>query len=186
MRSADVNDEIRSLFKAPSGFTGRLVRKGCPPLLMPDKQKKKKFLVTFSQHHSGADSCRNAFSNTSEHNGTEKFTLSLAITTRPRRTTPSQWSSFEPARGVATHRLIGEGGRLGGRHVVIGRLKRKLLHFLFLVEMNHLHRKQPRAQQGVMSSQNCTQQAGFRCRPPPPPHASPKSSTRLSLQLAYR
>lgn len=128
--------------------------------------------MTFSQHHSRADSCRNAFSNTSEDNDTEKFTLSLAITTRPRRrprTTPSQWSSSEPARGVATHRLISERGRLRGRHVVIGRLKRKLLHFLFLVEMNHLHRKQPRAQQGVMSSQNCTQQAGFRCRPPPPP-----------------
>lgn len=28
---ADVNDEIRSLFKAPSGFTGQLVRKRPPP-----------------------------------------------------------------------------------------------------------------------------------------------------------
>lgn len=55
---------------------------------------------------------------------------------------------MNPARGVATHRLISEGGRLGGRHVVIGRLQRKLLHFLVLVQMNHLHRKQPRAQQG--------------------------------------
>lgn len=50
-------------------------------------------------------------------------------------------SSFEPARGVATHRLISEGGRLGGRHVVVGRLERKLLHFLVLVQVNHLHRK---------------------------------------------
>lgn len=28
---ADVNDEIRSLFKASSGFTGQLVRKRPPP-----------------------------------------------------------------------------------------------------------------------------------------------------------
>lgn len=48
-------------------------------------------------------------------------------------------------RGVATHRLISEGGRLGGRHVVIGRLERKLLHLLVLVQVNHLHRKQARA-----------------------------------------
>ena len=42
---------------------------------------------------------------------------------------------------LVTHRLISEGDRLGGRHVVIGRLERKLLHFLLLVKMNHLHGK---------------------------------------------
>lgn len=57
--------------------------------------------------------------------------------------TPSWRSFFEP---IATHRLISEGGGLGGRYVVIRRLKRKLLHFLVLIEMNHLWETQ-RAQQ---------------------------------------
>lgn len=41
MNSADVNDEIRSLRKAPSGFSGHLVRKA--PLLTPDEQTRKLF-----------------------------------------------------------------------------------------------------------------------------------------------
>ena len=46
--------------------------------------------------------------------------------------------AFQPAQDRATHQLISEGGGLRGRHVVIRRLERKLLHFLILVQMNHL------------------------------------------------
>lgn len=77
----------------------------------------------------------------------KEFSLPPPITTCQRLpTTPSRCSSSEATRGVTTHRLIGEGGRLGGGHVVIRRLERKLLHLLVLVEMNHLQ-ETPRAQQ---------------------------------------
>lgn len=79
------------------------------------------------------------------------FTLSAAVTTDQRQQlwmTPPLWSSRDSAHGISTHRLIGEGGRLRGCHVVIRRLKRKLLHFFLLVEMNHL-RETPRAQRDL-------------------------------------
>lgn len=77
----------------------------------------------------------------------EEFSLPPPITTCQRLpTTPSRCSSSEATQGVTTHRLIGEGGGLGGGHVVIRRLERKLLHLLVLVEMNHLQ-ETPRAQQ---------------------------------------
>lgn len=77
----------------------------------------------------------------------KELSLSPAITTCQRlRATPSRCSSSEPTQGVTTHRHVREGGRLGGGHVVIRRLERKLLHVLVLVEMNHLQ-ETPRAQQ---------------------------------------
>lgn len=103
---------------------------------------------------------------------------------------------------ASTHRLISEGGRLRGRHVVIWRLKRKLLHFLLLVEMNHLRETPTRAQPhrelapfrwtGAVQNQTLAinrlktshQQQHVTLPPPPPsPHPPPHSCLLVNNEM---
>lgn len=143
--------------RAGRGGEGKKKKKAAVAVAAARSRTHQRSPVTFSQHHSRARSRRkcilkrllSAMAAGKVHPFTGIYKRPPAAAEDP----PVPFIIFllfllipplNPARGVATHRLISEGGRLGGRHVVIGRLQRKLLHFLVLVQMNHLHRENNR------------------------------------------